>query len=181
MGVGIQANSAGRVVVVDCVSTNLNYGLAFTPSATSDLQVKGGIYDGANTSIFICCAAGKTAENVALDGVEVYGGNAYTGINFDATMATLTHSTVTGNGQSNGGLAGIDCAHGTAVLENNVITNYYRDGVVVYSTAYLSSNTITGNGYGVEQNGVAYSRGNNTITANTFGNVFGALILFSGQ
>lgn len=183
MGTGIQVNSANRVVVVDCVSTNLNYGLGFTPSATADLQVKGGIYDGANTSIFICCAIGDTAENVALDGVEVYGGDQYTGINLDATVSTLTHSTITGIGLPPGNLplSGVNCAHGTAILEDNVVTNYYQSGISVFGTAYLSSNTITGSGYGVAVSGTAYSRGNNSIVGNINGNVLGTLIPFSGQ
>jgi hypothetical protein len=184
MGIGIQVNSAKRVVVVNCVSTNLNYGLAFTPSATADLQVKGGIYDGANTSIFICCAIGNTANNVALDGVEVYGGDQYTGINLDANVATLTHSTITGIGQPTGllPLSGVNCAHGIAILEDNVITNFYQSGISVFSTAYLSSNTITGNEYGVIQSsGTAYSRGNNTIVGNINGNVLGTLTPFSPQ
>jgi hypothetical protein len=176
-GNGIQVNSAGRVIVEDCVSRNFSGALVFSPSAAADLTVKGGVFESpSDTGIFVCCAIGGTAANVAIDGVKVEDGHIH-GINADATNITVTHSSLSGPGS---GALGIIVAHGKAVVEDDVISNY-GVGVWVSDTAYLSSNTITGNVTGVFlESGTAFSRGNNTIEANGT-NVSGTLTPFSGQ
>lgn len=180
-GNGIQVNSAGRVVVEECISRNFSGALAFTPSTPGILTVKGGIFEGSSASIFTCCAIGGTAARVDIDGTTVIhlGVTDSIGINADATLLTVTHSVVTGPGGILGvRMYGIHPAHGTAVIENNSISGF-SVGVEVADTAYLSSNTITGNSSGVFTTGTCFSRGNNTIVANGTNVSGGTLTPFS--
>ena len=177
-GLGITVNSAGEVSLENCVSRNFYHALNFVPSAAASLTVKGGIYDGTDTSIFICCAAGGTAANVVIDGVTVKNGG-YAGINVDGTLVSVTNSSLSGPGPSSLS-RGIFAIHGTAVIENDVISNY-NYGVEVTSTAYLSANTISGNSYGVLAYGTTYTRGDNTIEGNSVANVNGTMTSFGGQ
>lgn len=177
-GVGITVNSAGEVSIENCVSGNFSYALNFTPSAPGSLTVKGGIYGPSSvTGISICCAAGGTAANVVIDGVTIKDGG-YAGVNVDGTLVSVTNSSLSGPGTS--GSKGILAIHGTAVIEKDVISNYYY-GVGGFSTAYLSSNTISGNSYGVFVAGSVFTRGNNTIEGNSVANVDGAMTSFGGQ
>jgi hypothetical protein len=176
-GMGITVNSAGEVSVENCVSRNFFHALSFVPSAAASLTVKGGIYDATDTSIFVCCAAGGTAANTVIDRVTVKDGG-YAGINVDGTLVSVTNSSLSGPNYS--GSKGVFAIHGTAVLENDVISNYYA-GVEVTSTAYLSANTISGNTYGVLAAGSTFTRGDNTIEANSSANISGTMTPFSGQ
>lgn len=181
-GNGIQVNSAGRVVVEECISRNFSGALVFTPSKPGILTVKGGIFEATSSSIFTCCAIGGTAARVDIDGTTVVhiGVSDSSGINADATLLTVTHSVVTGpGGNVNVRLYGIHPAHGTSVIENNSISGFSA-GVEVADTAYLSSNKITGNSVGVFITGTCFSRGNNTIAGNGT-NVSGTLTPFSPQ
>lgn len=179
-GNGIQVNSAGRVVVEECISRNFSGALVFSPSKPGILTVNGGVFEGKSASIFTCCAIGGTAARVDIDGTTVInlGVSDSNGINADATLLTVTHSVVTGPGGNlgNGRLHGIVAAHGTAVIENDSVSGF-NSGVFVSDTAYLSSNTITGNSFGVlfGFTGTCFSRGNNTIVANGT-NVSGATL-----
>jgi hypothetical protein len=183
-GNGIQVNSAGRLVVEECISRNFYQALVFTPSTPGMLTVKGGTFEANGSSIFICCASGGTAANVDIAGITAVfvGVSPYIigGINVDATLVTITHSVFTGPGAVGNYSKGIAVPHGTAVIENNSISGFWS-GVFVYDTAYLSSNTITGNSFGVNLvniNGTCFSRGNNTNAANGT-NVSGTLTPFS--
>jgi hypothetical protein len=175
-GNGIQVNSAGQVNVEDCVSRNFSGALTFTPSSAATLRVKGGVFDSPNNvAIFVCCFIGGKATNVSIDGAKIYNGT-FAGINSDAAVATITNSTLTGLDGVNGD--GIHVAHGSAVVANNVISNYGA-GIGNFDTSYLSSNTITGNSVGISvSGGTAFTRGDNTVEANTT-NVSGALTPFS--
>jgi uncharacterized repeat protein (TIGR03803 family) len=181
-GMGITVNSAGEVSVENCESTDFFHALNFVPSAAASLTVKGGVYEAGNTSIFICCAAGGTAANAVIDKVTIKDGD-YAGVNVDATLASVTNSSLSGPGGTSTS-AGILAIHGTAVIENNVISNYFY-GVEVIATgnaaAYLSANTISGNSYGVLAGGTTYTRGDNTIEGNSTANVAGTVTSFSGQ
>jgi hypothetical protein len=182
-GFGIQIKTGGLITVEDCVSRNFFHGLDYTASASGNLNLKGGSYEASDTSIFLCCATGASFS-ATIDGVHVYGGG-FAGINADGTQITITHSLVTGPGTVNisaGRPGGINAAHGTTVMENDVISAY-GTGVFVYNTAYISSCTITENGVGVavesSLGGTAFSRGNNTIVGNSVNDVSGTLMPFS--
>lgn len=176
-GQGITVNSAGEVSIENCLSRNFFHALNFTPSAAATLTVRSGLFDASDTSIFVCCAAGGTAANVVIDRATIKNGN-YAGVNVDATLVTVSNSTLSGPNVS--GSKGVFAIHGTAVLENDVISDYYA-GVEVTSVAFLSGNTISGNTYGVLPAGTTYSRGDNTIEGNSSGNVSGTMTPFSGQ
>lgn len=176
-GNGVWFGSSGEVSVEDCVIGNFSSGIAFVPSATASLTVKGGFFDSNITSINMCCATTGTAANVVIDGVKVELGSF--GVNTNAVKTTITRSSFSsGFGQA------INVAAGTAILENNVISNYPA-GVIVTAagTVYLSSNTITGNSVGVDviDTTHGFSRGNNTIVANDVLDVNGTLNPFSPQ
>lgn len=175
-GVGFQIGSAGRIVVEDCVSRNFAYGLGFGPVGPSDLKISGGTFEGSNTAIYI---AGTGDVVAVVDAVTVYGGT-YAGIEASAAKTTITHSFVTGDGARGNGILSNS---GTVVLEHDVVSRWSVGVFAGFSGAvtYLSSCTITDNGEGVEASNITYSRGNNTIVANDFGNLFGTLTPFSAQ
>jgi Right handed beta helix region len=176
-GNGVWFGSSGEVSVEDCVIGNFSTGITFVPSAAASLTVKGGFFDSNIKAINVCCATTGGAANVIIDGIKVELGSF--GVTANAVKTTITRSSF-----SSGFAQAINVPAGTAILENNVISNY-ASGVFVTAagTVYLSSNTITGNSVGVDVIATtnAFSRGNNTIVANGVLDVNGTLNPFSPQ
>ena len=174
-GVGIQITTGGLFTIEDCVSQNFFHGLDYTANTSGNLSVKGGSYEGADTSIFLCCAFGARYTAV-IDGVHVYGGG-FAGINADGAAITITHSILTGSVTRS---FGINVDHGTTVMENDVISAY-ADGIFIDGTAFISSCTITENSQAGIQIGLgtAFSRGNNTVLGNSINVAGGTLTPFA--
>lgn len=176
-GVGLQANTVGKLTVEDCNSRNFAYGLAFTPTTTSQLVVTGGVFEGSDTGLYIVA----NNSSAAVDRVSVIGGAGHTGIDGAASILTVTNSTISddgGKGPNQG--EGVQIDGGTVVLENDVIS-HYTSGVRNFSTVYISGCNITQNTQGVyDFSGATFSRGNNTIVGNA-SNVVGTLKSFSAQ
>lgn len=161
-GVGIQINDVGRITVDDCVSRGFAYGLSYTGSHSGGLKVTGGTFEGSDTGIFIV-----SAGRASVDRATVYGGSHHAGIDAASAQVTITRTLITGDDTSLGSGVQVN-GSGPTVLENNVITGYAA-GVYIFAsgvTAVLSSNTITGNNYGILNGGTVYTRGNNTIFQN---------------
>jgi hypothetical protein len=172
-GVGFQINSVGRITVENCISRNFAYGLSFLPSTASDLKIEGGTFEGSNTALYIVAAN----AHAAISHTTVYLG----GINAAASVVAVTDSLITA-GPGSSPVNGITVNSGTAVLENDVISEFLDGaGVEVFATAYISGCTITENLAGVAvESGTGFTRQNNTIIANNF-NVLGTLTPFSGH
>jgi hypothetical protein len=172
-GVGVQINSAGRIIVEDCVSQHAAYGLAFSGSGAGFLKVTGGSFEGSDTGIFVV----NGNANAAIDRVSVYGGDNHAGIDIAAANVAITRSLVTGEG----GPEGLRLFSGTVVLEDDTVSGYSTGVSMSNATAYLSSCTITHNSnFGVTANATTFTRSNNTVIANGT-NVSGTLTPFSPQ
>jgi hypothetical protein len=180
-GVGIQANSAATVVLEDCVSRNLQYGAALT-STSAYFKVAGGVFEGSDTSIIIRAST----NNVAIDGVKIYGTSSNAAVDAVGDHITVSRSLLAGSG-STGFNPGVWVKGGyTVVLENDVISGYSPGVQVSGGTGnggevYLSNNTIINNVTGVVVGtGIAFTRSNNTIAANSI-NVNGSLTPFAAE
>lgn len=176
-GVGIQANTLGKLTLEDCTSRNFAYGLAFVPTTSSELVVTGGVFEGSNTGLYI------VANNsyAAVDRVSVIGGAGHTGIDGAAFVLTVSNSSISDDGGAGPNQGeGVQIDGGTVVLENDVIS-HYTSGVRNFATVYISGCNITQNVQGVyDFSGATFSRGNNTIVGNGT-NVIGALKSFAAQ
>jgi hypothetical protein len=180
-GVGIQANSGATVVLEDCVSRNLQYGAALT-STSAYFKVTGGVFEGSDTSIIIRAST----NNVAIDGVKIYGTSSNAAVDAVGDDITISRSLLAGSG-STGFNPGVWVKGGyTVVLENDVISGY-NPGVQVSGgtgnggEVYLSNDTITNNVTGVVVGtGIAFTRSDNTIVANST-NVSGSLTPFAAE
>lgn len=177
-GTGIQANTAESLLVEDCVSRNITYGLSLN-STTTAFKVNGGVFEGSDTSLFIRAAS----NDVSIDGVKINETGSNAAVDAVGTKIAITHSVLAGDGTS-GFAPGVWVKGGqTVVLENDVISGYgpgvqVGGGLGGNGTVYLSNNTITNNSTGVAVTaGTAFSRRNNTIVANTT-NVSGTLTTF---
>jgi hypothetical protein len=180
-GTGISIKSAGTVTVEDCDSRNFFHALEYVASVAGTLKVEGGTFAGTvDTSIFLCCNSGPTM-NIAIDGAHILGGP-FAGINVDAAFVAVTHTWLTGDpGCGGNGNHGIYVVHGTAVVENDVISGHCV-GITVADTACISSNTITGNTVGIWNfGGTAFTRGNNTVENNGTNLAGTPLTGYSGQ
>jgi Protein of unknown function (DUF1565) len=173
--VAIQGNSAGKVMIEDCVSRNVRYGASLVSTGAA-FKVTGGVFEGTDTSIIIRAGSNK----VSIDGVKIQGNGSNAGVDVVGSDVTITRSLLAGDG-TNGTNPGVWVKSGSAAeLENDVISGY-GPGVVANGTVYMSNNTITNNSTGVDvSGGTAYTRGNNTIAANTT-NVSGSLTPFAGE
>lgn len=179
--VGIQGNTAQSITIEDCLSRNVRYG-AVLNSTVAAFKVAGGVFEGSDTSLFIRAAG----NNVSIDGVKIYETGTNAAVDAVGTQITISHSLLAGDGSSVFA-PGVWVKGGqTVVLEDNVISGYdpaveVGAGLGGSATVYLSNNTITNNTTGVSIfSGTAFTRGNNTIAANST-NVSGTLTAFAAQ
>jgi hypothetical protein len=177
-GVGIQGNTAASLLVGNCVSRNVSYGIALESTSTS-YSVAGGDFEGSDTSIYI--RAGNNL--VSIDGVRIPLTGSNAAIDLVGSDVTVTHSVLSGDGSG----PGIWVKGGsTAVIENDVISGYGEGvqaggGLSGDVSIYLSNNTISNNTTGVSvAANTVFTRSNNTIERNAT-NVSGSLTPFSGQ
>lgn len=181
-GVGFQINSVGRISVEDCVSANFAYGLSFVPTTASDLKITGGTFDGSNTGLYLVAPSAHAAIDHATIYGEGSGLNISAGsgaINTSTLTTTVTNSLIT-RGPAGRVQNGVVVNGGTAVLENDVISEF-GDGAAVetFATVYLSGCTFSASLVDVEiLAGVAFTRGNNTMLDGVFG---GTLTPFSAS
>lgn len=179
--IGIQGNAAESIAIEDCVSRNVHYG-ASLDSSTTAFKVSGGVFEGSDTSLIIRAGSNQ----VSIDGVKINETGSNAAVDAVGTNIRVTHSLLAGDGVG-GFTPGVWIKGGqTVVLEDDVISGY-APGVQVggglggNGTVFLSNNTITSNSTGVAVGpGTAFTRGNNTIIANTT-NVSGSLTPFAAR
>lgn len=178
---GIQANTGGSIVIEDCESRNIHFGVVLN-SNTAAFKVQGGVFEATDTAIFIR----TNTNNVSIDGVKIYGTSSNAAVDAVGQRITITRSLLAGSGTT-GFAPGVWIKGGqTVVVENNVISGYgpgvqVGGGLGGSGTVFLSNNTITNNLTGVTVSvGKAFTRGNNTFAANGT-DVSGALTAFAAK
>ena len=185
-GTGIEANSAATIVIEDCVSRNVSYAAVLNSTAAA-FKITGGVFEGSDTSFFIRASA----NNVSIDGVKVYGTSSNAAVDAIGNDITIARSLFAGSGTT-GFNPGVWIKSGSTVtLEYDVISGYGPGVQVGGATSgngvvFLSNNTITNNSTGVivspiiGQKGIAFTRSDNTIRANST-NISGTLTPFAAQ
>jgi hypothetical protein len=178
---GIQANTGGSIVIENCESRDVHFGVVLN-SNTAAFKLQGGVYEATDTGIFIR----TNTNNVTIDGVKIYGLSANAAVDAVGQRITITHSLLAGSGTT-GFAPGVWIKGGqTVVVEDNVISGYgpgvqVGGGLGGTGTVFLSNNTITNNLTGVSVSvGNAFTRGNNTFAANGT-DVSGALTSFAAK